>query len=131
MFYRGYRSFASLRYFTVSCSIILAVDVRRVKRDSKWTFERWRTKFEGWCTFKVQACRGVRRRRTMEPDKGVRGRLRDGEENRRDGCVGFLVDERRERERVASSRARRVVNRKGPSVVEKQSHKCYRWKIAV
>lgn len=50
----------------------------------------------------------------------MRGRLRDGEENRRDRC--FAVDERRGRERVASSRARRVANRKDPSVVEEQSH---------
>lgn len=38
MFYREHRSFAPSRYFAVFCPIILAVDARRVKRDSKWTF---------------------------------------------------------------------------------------------
>jgi len=35
MFYRGHRSFASLEiYLAMSCPIILAVDARRVKRNS-------------------------------------------------------------------------------------------------
>ncbi|TGZ32042.1 Uncharacterized protein DBV15_03819, partial [Temnothorax longispinosus] len=94
VFYRGHRSFAPLRYFAVSCPIILASDARRVKRDSKLNVRNGgdeRNPKDG-APLRCKPATVSEDEEQWGPDKGVRGRLRDGEENRRDGCSGFPVE---------------------------------------
>lgn len=117
MLYRGHLSPPPLplppsRYLAVSCTIILAVDGRRVKRDSELKEVRHgadgderNSKDGAPLRCKPAAMSGGEEQ--WGPDKGVRGRLRDGGGNRRDGCSGFPAVERK----GGFERARRVANR--------------------
>lgn len=117
MFYRGHRSFAPSRYFAVSCSIILAVDACRVKRDSALNVSHSGDERNSKSGAPLRCKPAVLEdAEQWGPDKGVRGRLRDGGAREQEGWVLKLPSGRETRKRKGGfERARRVANRnEGP-----------------